>query len=227
MSPKSREEITSSLSSFYYTYEMESLQQENKQSAIVEMAVNGDLILVVGPDETRLRVNALFLQAASKPFAAMLGPDWKEGQSLIDRGSRAEIFLPEDNAAALENICAIIHHQNSRVSTSLTPDVILDVAIIADKYDCVDVLKFASYHWLRPGKAVPPTSLILLTAAAYLFHIPEAFKELTKALVLDYEGSYLDLASEEVEPVMPWKAYCKPSYHQFKYSLCRLTCWCF
>lgn len=57
---------------------MESLQ-DNNPNTIFEIAVNGDLILVVGPDGTRLRVNALFLRAASKPFAAMLGPDWKEG----------------------------------------------------------------------------------------------------------------------------------------------------
>lgn len=107
--------------------------------------------------------------------------------------------------------------------TSLTPDVILDVAIIADKYDCVDILKFAAYHWLRPGKDLLPPSLILLTAAAYMFQNAEAFKELTKALVLEYEDPYLDLARQELESVIPWKVYCKSSSHQFECIRCRST----
>lgn len=57
---------------------MEKLQ-DTKSNTIIKIAADGDLVLTVGPEEVRLRVNSLFLKAASKPFSAMLGPDWKEG----------------------------------------------------------------------------------------------------------------------------------------------------
>jgi hypothetical protein len=49
---------------------MEELR-DNKLSAIVEIAADGDVILVVGPEKVKLCVHSLFLKAASKPFSAM------------------------------------------------------------------------------------------------------------------------------------------------------------
>ena len=52
--------------------------RENKPSTVVKIAADGDVILVVEPEKVKLRVLSLFLKAASKPFSAMFGPDWKE-----------------------------------------------------------------------------------------------------------------------------------------------------
>jgi hypothetical protein len=49
---------------------------------------------------------------------------------------------------------------------------------------------------------------MLLTAAAYVFSNAQAFNEITRALVLDYDGHYLALCTDEVESVMPWKVFC-------------------
>jgi hypothetical protein len=57
----------------------------NKPSTIVKIAADGDVILVVGPEEVQLRVHSLFLKAASKPFSAMFGPDWREGHNMLGR----------------------------------------------------------------------------------------------------------------------------------------------
>jgi len=86
-----------------------------KLSTVTKIAADGDVILVVGPERVRLRVYSLFLKAASKPFSIMLGPDWKESHNMFDRDGLVELPLPEDNAAALKLICAIIHHQNNIV----------------------------------------------------------------------------------------------------------------
>ncbi|KAK1471339.1 hypothetical protein CABS01_16382 [Colletotrichum abscissum] len=137
----------------------------------------------------------------------MLGPDWKEGHDMHDHGKPSELLLPEDNAAALQIICSVIHHKNSEVPRNLAVDDVLAVAVATDKYDCGNALRFASESWLRTsGKSAG--NLMLLTAAAYLFQNAQAFKEITRALILDYDGPYLALCWEEAESLMAWRVFC-------------------
>jgi hypothetical protein len=182
--------------------------RDNKPSTVIEIATDGDVILVVGPEKVKLRVHSLFLKAASKPFSAMFGPDWKEGYNMLDRDGPVELPLPEDNAGALKLICAIIHHRNNKVPQTLAAGDVLGVAVTADKYNCVNALKFASGNWLRPGKN-EAGDLMRLTAAAYLFQNAQAFKEITRALILNHDGPYLSLSCEEVESAITWKVFCK------------------
>lgn len=181
--------------------------KDTQTNAIVEIAPDGDLILIVGPEEAKLHVHSMLLRAVSKPFSAMFGPDWKEGHDLLDCDRPTELLLPEDNAAALKIICSIIHHQNRKVPQRLAAGDVLAVAVTADKYDCVQALRFASESWLRPSRD-EADNLMLLTAAAYLFRNAQAFKEITKALILDYDGPYLTLSCREVGSAMPWKVFC-------------------
>lgn len=185
---------------------------DTQTNTIVEIAPDGDLILIVGPEEAKLHVDSMMLRVASKPFSAMFGPNWKEGRDLLD-GDRpvnrpVELPLPEDNAAALKIMCSVIHHQRSEVPRTLAAGDVLAVAVATDKYDCVEALSFASDGWLRPSRD-EAGNLMLLTAAAYLFQNAQAFKELTKALILDYKDSYLTLSCREVESAMPWKVFCE------------------
>ncbi|RFN44014.1 btb poz protein [Fusarium flagelliforme] len=182
--------------------------RDDQTNTVVGIAPDGDLILLVGPEETKLRVRSILLMAASKFFSVMLGSDWKEGNGLRDRDGPYEILLPEDNAAALKIICSIIHHENSEVPQALAADDVLAVAVAADKYDCVNALRFASESWLQHTKG-NAGNLMLLTAAAYRFGHAQAFKEITRALILDYDGPYLALSSEKVESVMTLKVLCK------------------
>lgn len=176
-------------------------------SSTVKIAADGDVILVVGPKAMKLRVHSLFLKAASKPFSAMFGPDWKEGDEMTGRDGPVELPLPEDNAAAMKLICAIIHHRNEGIPSTLPALNVLEIAVTADKYDCVDALKFASHTWLRPDEH-DMSDLMLLAASAYLFRNAQAFKEITKAMILTHSGPYLALSCEEVESAMSWKVFC-------------------
>ncbi|PTB51909.1 hypothetical protein M431DRAFT_522865 [Trichoderma harzianum CBS 226.95] len=180
---------------------------DTQTNTIVEIAPDGDLILIVGPEEAKLHVDSTLLRAASKPFSAMFRPDWKEGHDLLDGDRLTEIPLPEDNAAALKIMCSVIHHKASEVPRTLAAGDVLAVAVAADKYDCVEALIFASDGWLRPFRD-EAGNLMLLTAAAYLFQNARAFEEITKALILDYKDPYLTLSCREVESAMPWKVFC-------------------
>ncbi|KAH7233760.1 uncharacterized protein BKA55DRAFT_598013 [Fusarium redolens] len=173
---------------------------------IVEIVSDGDILLVVGPGKTKLRVKSMLMKAISSPFSAMLGPNWKEGHDMRHHDGPYQLSLPDDNATALEIICSVIHFQNDRIPRSLPVGDVLAVAVAADKYDCLNALKFPSKVWLRDLKE-KPEDLILLTTAAYLFCDAQAFKELTAALVLNHRDSYLGLGGKEVESVLPWEVF--------------------
>ncbi|KAL2068131.1 hypothetical protein VTL71DRAFT_16229 [Oculimacula yallundae] len=181
--------------------------RDNKPCTIVNIAADGDVILVVGPEQVKLRVLSLFLKAASKPFSAMFGPEWKEGYNMLNRDGPVELLLPEDNADALKIICTVIHHQNDKVPQTLAAADILEVATAADKYDCVNALKFASRNWLLRGKK-EAGDLMLLTAAAYVFQDAQAFKETTRELILNHDGPYFALSCDKVESAMDWRVFC-------------------
>lgn len=186
---------------------MEELR-DNRPSEIVKIAADGDVILEVGLEGVKLLVHSLFLKAASKPFSVMLGPDWKEGHNIPHLDELLEVSLLKDNAAVLKLICAIIHHQNKNVPQIFTASDVLGIADTADKYDCVDALKFASGNWLQPREN-KAANLILLAAAACLFKNARAFKEITKVLILNHSGLYHALSCKEVESAMTWRASCK------------------
>ncbi|KAJ5952340.1 uncharacterized protein N7479_010753 [Penicillium vulpinum] len=180
---------------------------DNKLRAVVDIVTDGDVILVVGPQKARLRVHSLTLKEASEPLSAMLGLNRKEGDVLREKWP-LELLLPEDNAMVMEYICAIIHHPNNILPSTMTPHGILEVAITATKYNFVDALRFASKSWLQT-RNVKADELMALTAAAYAFQNAQAFRDLTKALILNYGDSYLALSTERIESVMNWKVFCK------------------
>jgi hypothetical protein len=190
-----------------YKMDMDGPNNHN-QEGLVDMAPDGDCILVVGPDMVKLRVHSLSLRAASKPFSAMFTPEWKEGDTLLSQSRPIEILLPEDDATGMRLVCAIIHHKNQEVPANLSAHNVLGVAITADKYDFVHAVKSASDNWLRNRKD-EASDLIALAAAAYLLRNENAFKEITKRMILTHSGRYYDLCSEEVGSVMDWKVFCE------------------
>ncbi|KAI1009412.1 hypothetical protein LB504_002951 [Fusarium proliferatum] len=175
-------------------------------TSIVDIVPDGDILLVVGPDKIKLRVKSILLMAASRPFSAMLGPNWKEGQNMRDHDGAFQLSLPDDNATALQIICCVVHYQNDRIPKTLPASDVLAVAVAADKYDCLNALDFASNTWMR-DREEKSEDLMLLTAAAYLFRNTQTFKELTAALVLNHHGSYLGLSGKDVESILPWKLF--------------------
>ncbi|CZR43778.1 uncharacterized protein FPRO_07305 [Fusarium proliferatum ET1] len=92
---------------------------------IVEIVPDGDIILVVGSDRTKILVKSTLLRAASNPFSAMLRPNWKEGHDTRHYNGPFELPLPEDNAT------------NDRIPQTLPASDILAIAVAADKYDCL------------------------------------------------------------------------------------------
>ncbi|EJP61371.1 transposase-like protein [Beauveria bassiana ARSEF 2860] len=131
------------------------------------------------------RVQSLNLKTVSKPFSAMLGSNGKEGRQQHAEDVLKEIQLPDDDAVGMKYICAVMHHQNHIIPAALPVHDILSIAVLSDKYNFVDAFKFTSAAWLLPECAI--------------------LQVITKTLILDYDGSYLDLVNRDLESAMGWR----------------------
>ncbi|ORY11344.1 hypothetical protein BCR34DRAFT_624859 [Clohesyomyces aquaticus] len=161
---------------------------------------SGDVILVVGPDKRRLQVDSVFLKKASKYFAAMLGPNFSEGQNL-GVGEPKEVSMPEDSSDALEIICNNVHLRLDAVPDHLNPIQVFDIATAADKFGCVVSLEHATALWLNPKDLTDILDLRHPMAAAYILDNAQAFSEITLRMMFCHKDSYLPLADESKDLV--------------------------
>jgi hypothetical protein len=192
--------------------------EEDKEDGVADtdIAPDGDVVLIVGAENVRLRVYSQHLRTASKIFSAMFGSSWSEGQR-ISRESPTEVPLPADDADAMRTICCIIHHRNDLVvPEALTQRAILEIAIAVDKYDLTIALKHASSELvmtqLGSGLKMEPVGHLL--AAAYLFDNTKAFEECIRELVLDHSESYRVLVNNGIiSRILPSVTFCTPQSH--------------
>ncbi|KAL5344886.1 hypothetical protein ACLOAV_010283 [Pseudogymnoascus australis] len=189
-----------------YNFEKEHMAENNSHNKIT---TDGDTILVIGPDEARLCVQSCLLQAASKVFKAMFGPHYKEGQHSGLNGSKKEIPLPEDDVGAMTIICAVIHYRNDILPGELSSSEVLQISIIADKYDCKVALKHAAHHWLDHRNVVSLKEQMELMTAAYLLDHAQAFSDITYAMIMEHTASYLPFAQDQIDFGVPWEVFCK------------------
>lgn len=173
-----------------------------------DIAPTGDIILVVGEEETRLRVHSLCMRTASTVFDAMFGPHFWEGQP-SDGGSPKEIPVPDDDANAMIFICNVIHHRNDVLPDVLQPAELADIALAADKYDCLLTLKYAMSERLDWEEPVTSSCLGSLLTAAYVFDNSNAFQRVTRRLVTGLSEPYHGLVKKERDGIIPWSIYCK------------------
>ena len=108
-----------------------------------------DRILVVGEKEkpTRIPIVGSSLCMTSKVFQAMMR--WKSGGVFIEAKS-AEISLPDDNADALVILLQLAHAQSHLVPKELDFERLLEVTILADKYDMMNLIEIYQDTWTKP-----------------------------------------------------------------------------
>lgn len=141
------------------------------QPEVVEIAPDGDVILVIGTSDNmiKLKVHSICLKLASKVFAAMFGPNWLEGKA-VSKDDPKEVALPEDDPAAMRKICQILHQQvPARGEDELTATEIARIALVAEKYDMGLPLSPFIDDWLANSEIVTTEDrLLCLCATAYL-----------------------------------------------------------
>ena len=86
------------------------------------------------PKLQKFRVNTIVVLLLSPAFERMLNGPFLESQA-------SEIMLEDDHPEALAVLFAIAHHKRSELPDSLSIHVLLELAILAGKYDVVGLVR--------------------------------------------------------------------------------------
>lgn len=165
---------------------------------------DGDVDFLLDEGKIRVRVNSAIMKNASPVFAAMLGPNFKEGHALRAGGSApVEIPLPEDDGVAFGRICRVLHCQADTDAWHPEPRGIIKILDVAEKYDLLKGILLSVRVWVdhQLGHA-DFTGLWYLLLAFHEAQNGELFESISRQLLLRYFGSFVQLAgiAEEVFP---------------------------
>lgn len=79
-------------------------------STTINIALRGDVILVLDNGSKKFRVLSDMMRMSSSTFDAMFDPErpWRESQEL-NKDQPNEVALPSDHGDAMEIICKMVH----------------------------------------------------------------------------------------------------------------------
>ncbi|KAJ8067206.1 hypothetical protein OCU04_004571 [Sclerotinia nivalis] len=101
------------------------------------------------PETVTMLVSSKHMTLASPVFEAMLsGGRFKEGVELLAKG-KAEIELPDNNPDAFSIIAQIIHGRNQTVPQQVSFKILLELAILTEKYQTHEIIGCISDYWVR------------------------------------------------------------------------------
>ena len=168
---------------------------------------DGDVVLrLSGAD---LRVSSKALSLASKVFQAMLSPRYAEGSTI--RNGIITVDMPEDDKEAMVTLCSVLHHRYEYANRSQTTTSSLsDLAIAADKYDCVSAVSQWTGNHLSDLIQSAGTSLdYRLLYLTYAFDDYRRFQQVTRLLV--YSRSSVELLAAIRDSIEEMEKVDKPS----------------
>ncbi|CEL11621.1 hypothetical protein ASPCAL14721 [Aspergillus calidoustus] len=118
------------------------------QAAPEIMDPDGDV--VINCSGVCFLVSSKAVSLASPVFRAMFTSKFKEGVTLRAPSSsdgRANIELPSDNADAFRVFAYYAHHNVEALPSTISPDILLALAIFLDKYACAALLMHTCEAW--------------------------------------------------------------------------------
>lgn len=124
-----------------------------------------------------------------------------------------DVELPEDDATAMDIICDLAHMRHECVSLHPSAKLVLDIAVLDDKYDMLSCCFLAAHIWLASTEKDDKTqSLMQRIQASFLFRAREAFRRLTKELIESHAWTVGDLHKQiHLDARLPAQLLCK--YH--------------
>ena len=154
----------------------------------------GDVVLELA-DKSRLQVSSKVLSLASPVFKAMFAPTFAEGSALV-KGGNCHVHLSDDNPAAITLLCMILYHRSDVLKVEVGAELMDDMAILADKYDCTRSMGLWSALSLRKKidefpETAPLDRLLFPTIA---FDEPEHLQLVTKRMVYTVTNAGFDAA---------------------------------
>ncbi|KAI9867585.1 MAG: hypothetical protein M1813_008384 [Trichoglossum hirsutum] len=153
---------------------------------------DGDILVQIGSKE--MLVSSKILILASPVFKAMLKSNFLEGNTARSTQHPLKLPLPDDDPDALTVLFQILHFSPKRKRLEPDVDLQLELAQLADKYDCVISIHAESEQWLHALNEVDHESSILwkLSTIAFLMGHTEKFANFTAKLALTLSAAQLD-----------------------------------
>ncbi|EON64597.1 hypothetical protein W97_03830 [Coniosporium apollinis CBS 100218] len=181
----------------------------------VDIDRNGDVMLVLGPSESpraSLLVSSKVLSIASRVFEVMFGPYFMEGQAMREEKNPAkplQLPLPDDDPSGVTILCNYLHHRHLSLPKSPSLDLVVEVARVADKYDCAAILRPVVAAWMRPYlfEASAEPQLRDLLALACLFDDAWSFKTVTAQILLANGKNFGYLRNGKLSHAIPESAF--------------------
>lgn len=159
---------------------------ESKLDAICPF---GDIVLVAQDDflpTSKSQVSSCILAMSSKVFTAMFSNNFSEGQRMRSRkpGELLEIHTT-DSPLAMKHLLRLLHHADPLDDGEkiLSSPAMLDLAMIIDKYDCIEALRLPINALLARYSVSEDCALDHLSTAAFILDQPEHFRTFTQRLV--------------------------------------------
>lgn len=142
-----------------------------------------------------IQVSAKHLTLASPVFKSMLTGPWTESItcSKLQKGS-IEITTESWDTDAFLILLKIIHCQFNQVPRKLSLEMLAKVAVIADYYECKEVVQFFSDTWIVVLEEVYPEKysrdLILRLWIAWFFRLSSQFRTVT-SIAMSHTGGLI------------------------------------
>ncbi|KAK4898063.1 hypothetical protein LTR27_004449 [Elasticomyces elasticus] len=170
-------------------------------SDVVEIDPDGDVFLFCGGEATsnevcKLRVSSSVLRFGSPVFKSLLGPSFKEGNTLAQCAT-VEVPLPEDNPKDMQRLCQILHFLHDEVLVTPGPEEVMRFAILCDKYGCANAVRPWIELWVRDGmQSASNQEMATYMEVALLLQYHELVHRVGAALIRDASTSI----AETVKP---------------------------
>jgi len=108
--------------------------------------------------------------------------------------------LPEDNVEAFIVLANVAHHRADAIPPCPSTQILIDLALLVDKYACAASLMSYGVLWLQRGLAAPPgdhefTSLegrCRMLLFAYVLDLPEPFAAVSWEILLHHRQGFKD-----------------------------------
>jgi hypothetical protein len=164
------------------------------QAAPEIMDPDGDV--VINCSGVCFLVSSKAVSLASPVFRAMFTSKFKEGVALRAPSSsdgRANIELPSDNADAFRVFAYYAHHNVEALPSTISPDILLALAIFLDKYACAALLMHTCEAWSEQClKGASEKGLWQLLQAAYVLGWESRFVQVSRSLIQKRKGQFHD-----------------------------------
>ena len=213
-------------------------------TTVVEIDPDGDIIFELSSDQaTTMKTHLLISSKVFTLVSPVLGkmfewefrgaqqqqqssdypsspPSGDKGKLLKQQRRPSVIPLPEDDMEAFILLAKITHHKMDGVPENLELDCLIEFATICHKYDCVKAVTHSSLLWLRVDTTdYSPEDLNKVLFAAYILDIPDVFMRVSRIILFNHPGQFLNLPGFTDEDLIPRELLLGMFFYLFQFFL--------